>query len=234
MNDEGRKGIIRRNDQALLPIEGGLTQPIKLPTLPELLTRVDAVVSQSIEDKNPAGAMDAAKRLLQVNRLSGPALSRVLYLLSKRWTEFGMREVFVDEAFKELGLGRDIVDRYVQIWEMIEEEGLDEADKLLVLQRTMRDQIKIAQAWAAHGLNRASIKKIAQTSDSSTLIAAIDELTQREKRATLTITLKRNGSLIVHEGKSREEIGHLVLEAKTAAGQKAIKRITNGAHLLVE
>ena len=234
-------GLVRRPvspiGSSLSLLEGGLSQPVALPNLEEVLARADIVVEEGVRSGTPDIALNQVLQLIQINRLSGLALAKLLWRLSKRWGEFRMEAAFKDEVFRVAGIPVDTTRRYVAAWESIEQLPVDSQVRNLLLERGIKDMVAIAQAEAALGkrFNQAQLLRLAKTTDHSELRETLNELKDKKpSKNQLYVRLRRDGELEAWKSGKRERIGVLFVEKVAELGAAAIHHLIEAAGILEE
>ena len=203
-------------------------------SLPEIFDRIDATIEVSIKKKSPDAAMDMVGNLAEMRRTSGVALAYALGRLSKRWSELGMQESFIDSVIIATTLDSSTIGRYIRAGLLLERQPK-------FIARPVQDVIAIAQAEGKHGKFRpAQMEEISKTASTRDLRKVLGRLTGRANggKIRLNIQLKRDGSLWGWYGK-RDPIfiGHLLNSAEDMAEPlraEAINRIILSAGLIVE
>lgn len=238
--------IIRRNSPALsvtdiVPIESGLDQPLKLPNLSNIIKRVDEIVDAAILSKNPETALDVISRLVQVNRLSGLGLARVLWQFSRRWSELGMGDAFVDVVFESTGLPSETVRRYVQGWDSIENMDVDEETRSNLLDHGIKAIIAIAQKEARSGkrFTRRQLKRISKSEDLSSLRRTMNDILgiAASSQDVLLLHLRRDGSLEAWSGNKKVSVGYLMYseeDLEDPIRKRAVTRLIEGVGIIID
>ena len=238
--------IIRRNSPAvpitdIIPIESGLDQPLKLPNLSIVLKRVDEIVDAAVLSKNPETAIDVISRLVQVNKLSGLGLARVLWQLSRRWSELGMGDAFVDVVFERAGLSPDTIRRYIQGWDSIENMDVDDETRSNLLDHGIKAIIAIAQKESRSGrrFTRHQLKRISKSEDLSSLRRTMDDILgiATSNQDNLLLHLKRDGSLEAWKGNRKVSVGYLMYgkdDMEDLIRKQAINRLIESVGIIVE
>lgn len=106
------------DDDFDLVLVGDLDQPIDVIQT-EFMAKIDAIINESIKEKDPSKSIQLCKFLIGTAQLSGLALAKILYELQNNWWRFDIDEAFVDFIFKEIGKHRHTVERYLKIANML-------------------------------------------------------------------------------------------------------------------
>jgi hypothetical protein len=184
---------------------GGIDQflPIGKPQQ-AILNRVDEVMEEAVEKKNPDIAFDAMKGLLGVSQVSGLAFAKFIYVMSFQWKAFGRRGTFEENAEEEFGRKKVTIKRNYQVWEMLVSGDIPKeyAEKLKTM--PIRCLIPIATMWKqGWEVETDQWMKLANAPDPSTVNKIIREIKKVEPKEgslqlewdvdTKTVTGWKNG-----------------------------------------
>lgn len=203
----------------------------------DMLMGVDAVVER-IRDTHSIQLINTAVRsLLGMQKLSGIALSKLLWNVNNMWSDLGQDEEIYDNLYATTGLQRITIDRYIHVWNMFEVEHFPIELQRKLLQKPMKSLIVAANAvsqgyeisedvWGAFAdaHNEQEIRSIIRT-----------EKGQAPRSNSLTIYLKRDGSLEAWTGGGEViNIGYLNIDNPDGneSLDKAIRRIVNSAGIV--
>ena len=211
------------NDE--LMIVNNLDQPIPLDGEEWLYQQVDAIMDKASEEKNIEIAINGCVQLINLAKLSGLALARMLYRLHKDWV---INHEVADMLFERSGLRSETIDAYVDVWHIHEKNLIPEQHRKLIRQRNIKDQIPIAKLISqGHDVTEADWNEIAHAPDYTTVAAKIREIKGTPPRkGSLQLHLKRNGDLYGMMDGRQQFVGYLNLEEQAdPIVNKAIKRI---------
>lgn len=220
-----------------------------------MMARVDTTITQmdAIEDAQASINFGVAqvKELMELNRLSGLALSRLLWEMSERWLarwkSLGVKQRFEDFAFERFGMSPTTVRRYVRAYTQINSDSLPAALKKQAAGRPMSDLVMIGSA-----AQRLEDKKftpeqwhaIIAAPDSSQLSTVLHEITGvPERNQGMTLWLRKDGQLMVKPGGKKRYVpfgmlnvtGHEQFSSDdVAAINAAIQRIVTSAKVVQE
>lgn len=242
-----------------MSLETALSSGLDQPGLTEskryerVMAQIDKVIKKLDKNNNPDDGFAAARELLDVQRLSGLAMGRLLYEMKDRWehrwAELGIaQQRFEDQAHRELGLAPVTVRRYVTAWEKLQSPNIPTEVKPLLLGRKMEDQVAItstAKHMPQGDFTPGEWERIAKTADTHTLRDTLAELKGTErKNNTLVIWLRKDGTLQAKEGKGAYvTIGMLAInpvegaalsESKQKVATRALERIIASAGIVRE
>jgi len=215
--------VVKVKDSGNLSMEvltSPMDQPIQLPETDRVLQRVDDAINYAITNKDPDAAIDLVVQLTQIQRMSGLARAKALWILSRRWVELGIVETFLTEIYQRVGLSQDTVRRYIQMWELINdlpERGIDIETIHELMGRPTGDLIAIAHAEHRHGkFTKKKLSYLASAADGSTLRDRIQKAVsgredEGEKVGGKFIMLRRDGTLEFYRGKKKKAFGFLNL-----------------------
>ncbi len=218
------------NNLSVEVLSSPMDQPIPMPQTDKVLQRVEDAINYAITNNDPDAAIDLIVELTQVQRLSGLARAKGLWILSRRWVELGIAESFYTEIYQRVGLSQDTVRRYIQMWDLINdlpERGIDEETIHDLMGRPTGDLIAIAQAESRHGkFTKKKLAYLSAAADGSTLRERIQKaVSGKEDDGETTggkfVMLRRNGTLEFYRGKKKKAFGFLNLS--DAAGDEDIQ-----------
>ena len=151
----------------------------------DLLERVDAIIGQAVEDKNPDVAAGAMASLAGISRMSGLASAKFIYTFKFAWKNFPQSKVqsFEDYANDKLGYHKSTVKRYYNVWDMLVSHDIPKeySDKLKL--QPIRCLISIATMWT-QGVQVDSNQwmKLANAPDPSTVNKIVREIKKVEPK----------------------------------------------------
>ena len=204
---------------ALDMLEGGLTQPVPLPTLDSVLNRVDEAINEAVRDNNPDAAFRIGLQLVQVSRMVGFALAKFLWRMKQRAAEFHITEdAFEDIVFDKMGLPPDTTKNYARAWDRIESLPIDSKTRNLLLEKGIKAMIAIVKAEShlvkigKTKFSETQLEKLAKTADHSTLVKTLNKLKgQKDVLPKQYFKLKRDGTLEFWASGKRLIIGILYI-----------------------
>ena len=165
----------------------------------DLLERVDAIIGQAVEDKNPDVAAGAMASLAGISRMSGLASAKFIYTFKFAWKNFPQSKVqsFEDYANDKLGYHKSTVKRYYNVWDMLVSHDIPKeySDKLKL--QPIRCLISIATMWT-QGVQVESNQwmKLANAPDPATVNKIIREIKKVEpKKGSIQIEMSEDGTL---------------------------------------
>ena len=193
-----------------------------------ILERIDKILDKAVAEKNAYIALDACKSLVQVTKISGLGLAKILYLTFSHWDEFGINDNFEDVVYEYIGLHKYTVSHYVRVWGMHQENKIPEKYEKDILQRNIRDQIPIATAlkqgyeiedkqWDRL-VNAADFQEVSQ-------IVREDIKKKERKKGLLQIFIDDMGTLYATKEGKRRFVGTLQIKDEDEIVQQAIQRI---------
>jgi hemin uptake protein HemP len=192
-----------------------------------LLAKVDKIIQDSIEQKNPDIASDAISYLLGMSRLSGLTLAKMIYTFKFQWSAFNRREKFESYLSEKVGISKVTIKRYYQVWDMLVSGDVprEYAEKLKLL--PVRCLVPIGTLWTqGWEVTDEQWSRLANATDPSTVNKIIREIKKVEpKSGSLQIVIDHDGMLYAWQDNVRYDVGHLNVDDFTEAVQKAIARI---------
>lgn len=208
-----------------------LDQSIETDDL-SILDRIDEILTEAIKKKNAYIAMDACKSLIQVTKISGLGLAKILYFIHTHWEEFGIEDEFNDVVYEYIGLHKYTVSRYVQVWGMHQENKIPEKFEKEILQRNIKDQIPIATAIKqGYVIEEEDWNKLANASDFQEVsqIVRQDIKGKERKKGTLIIFIDRMGSIWATKEGMKKFVGSLEIRDEDEMVQQAVQRIISNS-----
>jgi len=199
-----------------------------------LLEKVEKTILESIQEKKPQIALDLCKRLIQIGKLQGLGLAKVLYLIDKHWMEYDLDESFEEVAFADLGLHVHTVERYIKLWRMYELKKIPEEFESSIRQKNLMSQIPIANTIAqGYEIDNETWEELANAPDFSSVSEIVRDIKGKPPRkSSLQISMKRDGTLSAIQAGEYAHIGYLNIDDDTELCQSAIERIIRNAGIL--
>lgn len=197
-----------------------------------ILDRIDEILKEAIEKKNAYIALNACKSLIQVTKISGLGLAKILYFIYMNWDEFGIEDEFEDVVYEYIGLHKYTVNRYVRVWGMHQEKKIPEKFEKEILQRNIKDQIPIATAIKqGYVIEEEDWSKLANASDFQEVSQIVrEDIKGKERRkGTLQIFIDSMGSIWAIKEGWRKFVGSLEIKDEDEMVQQAIQRIISNS-----
>lgn len=197
-----------------------------------ILDRIDDILKEAIEQKNAYIALNACKSLIQVTKISGLGLAKILYFIHTHWKEFGIEDEFNDVVYEYIGLHKYTVSRYVQVWGMHQENKIPEKFEKEILQRNIKDQIPIATAIKqGYVIEEKDWNKLANASDFQEVSQIVrEDIKGKERRkGTLQIFIDKMGAIWAKKEGIRKFVGSLEIRDEDEMVQQAIQRIISNS-----
>jgi len=192
---------------------------------------VDRIIAQAIQEKDSELVLTTIVHLVAGFRKSGLCLAKLLYEAQKCWLVLDAGDNFYDMMFERTGISTTTIDRYISVWSMYAQKDIPEDFQQRIKLFPMKNQIPIAKA-IEQGIDFTpeQWESLSMAPDNSSLLAEIRKAKGQEPRKnSLTITLKRGGSLEMYYQNTKYDLGWLNTEDTNEIVQKAISRILAGA-----
>jgi hypothetical protein len=208
--------------------------PIKMEQT--LFDRIDTVLAQSLEEKDPAIALSVGKGLLGVVRLGGLGLAKLLHGVSSRWKDYEYSGTIYALAEDELGiLAKATINRYIAVWEMIVGGYIpkDVLDDVKV--KPMRQLVPMASLITqGFDVSTKDWVRLAHAADAGEVAEIVREIKGKPpKKQSMKIVLEADGTLNAWNGGKIVNIGMLRVENETdEIVAKAIERIVNNSGIV--
>jgi hypothetical protein len=208
--------------------------PVKMEQ--SLFDRIDTVLAQSLEEKDPSLALSVGKGLLGVVRLGGLGLAKLLHGVHSRWKDYEYRGTIYALAENELGiLAKATINRYIAVWEMLSGAYIpkDVLDEVKV--KPMRQLVPMA-SLITQGFDVA-VKdwvRLAHAADAGEVAEIVREIKGKPpKKQSMKIVLEQDGTLNCWNSGKITNIGMLRVEDETdEIVAKAIERIINNSGII--
>jgi len=211
------------------------TIPIKMEKT--LFDRIDAVLAQALEQKDPELAFSAGKSLLGAVRLGGLGLAKLLHGVNSRWKEYEYSGTFYGLAEDQLAiLAKATVDRYIAVWEMLTGSYLPNDIIDEVKAKTMRQLVPMASLIKqGYDVSTQDWRRLAHAVDANEVREIVREIKGKPpKKQSMKIVLEQDGTLNVWNGGKIVNIGYLdvKMELTDEIVAKAIERIVNNSGIV--
>jgi len=202
----------------------------------EILQRVEQLVQQAIKDKDVEAALNIPRQIILVQKISGLALAKAIYMIKQSWDVFEMDEPFEDVAFAYFGKHKSTISRYEKIWRMLEGSNVPDKYKEDVKQIGIQSQIPIANHLdAGYEIEDDDWKELIGEPDFHSVSAKLRELKGKEPRPqALSIWMERDGTLKCSKGGGIYYLGWLDIDEKNEIVQQAIERIRKHTGVLAK
>ena len=198
------------------------------------MDRVEEVLEKAFREHDAEYALNACANLINIAKISGKALARMLYTLKTHWDVFDTLETFEDYAYPKLGLDPHTVTRYIKVEEMLRSlpEGVDPN----LTQRPIGQLIPIANAVAqGYEFDSEDWKRFSQAPTEREIRKEILDITGKEPRKSgVTIYMDKSGSLWAQNVDERKFIGSLEVQDDDPLIRKAINRIVDRTGVMTQ
>lgn len=220
------------NDELI--ILSPLDQNIEVPNEDDILSKIEAMILQSIEEKDAKKAINICKQVYGIALLSGKALARILYLIKTNWHKFEIKDDFYDTMMSSTGLSKHTLQTYPAVYSMEAESKIPEKYQEEIMQKNMRDLVPIAQALdAGYEIEDDEWEELVDAPDFSTLNAKLRDIKGKEPRShALILTMDRDGGIKALKNEQQFYVGWLNISEDNEVVQQAISRIKRGAGVL--
>jgi hypothetical protein len=208
--------------------------PIKMEQT--LFDRIDTVLAQSLQEKDPVIALSVGKGLLGVVRLGGLGLAKLLHGVNSRWKDYEYSGTIYALAEDELGiLAKATINRYIAVWEMITGGYIpnDVLDEVKV--KPMRQLVPMASLITqGFDVSTKDWVRLAHATDAGEVAEIVREIKGKPpKKQSMKIVLEADGTLFVWNGGKITSIGYLDVKNETdEIVAKAIERIVNNSGII--
>jgi hypothetical protein len=208
--------------------------PIKMEQT--LFDRIDNVLAQSLQEKDPVIALSVGKGLLGVVRLGGLGLAKLLHGVNSRWKDYEYSGTIYALAEDELGiLAKATINRYIAVWEMITGGYIpnDVLDEVKV--KPMRQLVPMASLITqGFDVSTKDWVRLAHATDAGEVAEIVREIKGKPpKKQSMKIVLEADGQLNAWNGGKIVNIGMLRVENETdEIVAKAIERIVNNSGII--
>jgi hypothetical protein len=199
-----------------------------------ILERVEALIQDAIDKKDVHAALNVPKQLVAVQKVSGVALARAMYLIKENWDKFEIEEPFDDVAFSYMGTSKETVRKYYLVEKMHEEDMIPEPYREKISQMNIRDQIPIAYTLdMGYEIEEEDWQELSRAYDAPTIRAITRGIQGKPPRKhALLITLNRDGSLVATKAGEIYEVGWLDVDDADEAVRQAIERIVKNTGII--
>ncbi len=226
------------DDDFDLVLMGDFDQPVDVIQT-EFMDKIDAIVKESIQEKDPSKSIHLCKFLIGTAQLSGLALAKILYELQNNWWRFDIDEAFTDFIFKEIGKHRHTVERYLKIANMLYNYAPKDVRPMLE-KMPVGSLIPIASIVSqGYQLEQSDWDEFAGADNTHDVNRIAREIRsgvgEKPRKSLLSLWLDRNGSIwAFNNNEERFFIGSL--EVREAEDDefiaKAIERIISNSGIL--
>lgn len=213
----------------------GLDQPIPDDGDTWVMERVNQIIQDAVEKKNPEIALNACRNLVIATKLSGKALAKILHTLYRYWDDFDTADDFWDTVYLRIGFNRAVVERYVRVGALLTEGVVPEDILPKLEQRNIGEMIPIANTIAqGYKIDPHEWNELVNEPDARSISRKLLEIRGEEPRKYgLRIYLDGDGSIWTEvTGENRKFVGHLEIEIDEPTVQRAINRIVDHAGII--
>lgn len=196
----------------------------------DMFSAVDGVVAELNQTGNIQKATQVVSILDRIDNVTGHAKAKLLHGMSAWYKTNKPQDDFGDYIESTTSTKRVTVERYVNVWEQIEQERIPKN----IQERPMRDLVPIAnmlaQGFEPSKAEWGKINLAANPSELSEVIRAVKG--KKPRKSGMTIQLERDGSLYAFKDNKRVYVGYLDLTEWDELKLKAIERILDGAQII--
>lgn len=219
----------------LPPLEGRLDQPTSYK-IEELLNKADAVLEKSFKQRNPDIAFHMIGQAAGAQQASIAVTAVACYKMRKFWASYQMEGDWRDYAEQRVGKSFDVLRRYADVGEVVEEKAPKDLRTLLWM-RPYRNLIAIAQFCKKHGdIAPEKWKDLAQCVNGAEVREKLDgvrEVVEKKPTNRLTLYIDRDGVLYAKKQNKKEPIGALrVDQIENQIVAEAVQRIITSSGIL--
>ena len=200
-----------------------------------ILDRIDKILAEAVEKKDAYIALNACKELVQVSKISGLGLAKMLYSIFTKWDEFGINDKFEDVVYEYVGLHKYTVHKYVRVWAMHEEKRIPAQFEQDILQRNIKDQIPIANALVqGYKIDDDNWEKLSNASDFNEVARIVREDIKGKEPSVdaLRLYIDIVGAIYAYKGGQKRLVGALNIRDEDEIVKQAIQRIINNCGIM--
>jgi hypothetical protein len=200
-----------------------------------ILDRIDKVLATAIETKNAYIALNACKELVQVSKISGLGLAKMLYSIFSKWDEFGIEDKFEDIVYEYVGLHKYTVQKYVRVWAMHQENRIPEKYEKEILQRNIKEQIPIANALVqGYKIEDDDWERLSNASDFTEVAKIVREDIKGKEPSidALRLRIDNMGGIWAYKADKKKLAGALNIRDENEIVKQAIQRIINNCGIM--
>lgn len=200
----------------------------------KLLERVDEYIQESIAKGNPDIAGNAIKGLMEVSRISGLSLAKLIYTFKYQWDKFDRSESLDEYLADKVGVTKITVKRYHLVWEMLVSGDIPGQYVEQLKLHPIQSLIKIAKAVEQGFVIEPHMwMMLAQAPDPATVGKIIRESIKKKqpKKGMLTFEWSPEEKKLVgwKDGKPHEI--HFMFDEKDEICMQIINRLLDGKAL---
>ena len=217
-----------------LLLVGSMDQPLQTDNT-WFLERIDEYIKKSIKEKNAYIALNAAKEIVAIGKLSGLGLAKLLYFTKKNWKKYKIKEDFDDMAYEYVGIAKVNVERYVRVWSMFDYALIPQDHVEELQQRNIKDLIPIATALhQGYDIEQDEWEAIVDAPDYNSVAKVIreDVKGKEPRKGALALYLDKKGTLWAYQDNERKFLGSLEIDDEDEIVQKALDRIIKNSGVL--
>lgn len=198
-------------------------------------TKIDEIIKRSIKEKNAYIALDAAKTLVGVAKLSSFGLAKLLYYTKKNWHRYKITETFEEVAYDRVGIAPANIDRYIRVWGMFDNALIPQDYVEELQQRNIKDLIPLANAlYQGFEVEQEEFEKLVDAPDYNSFAKIVREDIKGKppRKGALSLYLDLKGTIWGIQDKERKFVGSLEIDSDDDIVLKAVDRIVKGAGML--
>jgi hypothetical protein len=195
---------------------------------------VNQRIDEAIQDGNLDKATDLVRSLVEIAKVSGRELTRVLYKFKENWSVFGVDETFEEWADRESGLHHHTVERYIRIQSMLTNATIPSEIRSELSDRNLAELFPVAN-MVEQGFEPTEDewRDILIQPDETSIRTKVREIKGQEPRANaLSLSIDDSGSLWVTKDNVRKFVGSLEVTDDSPIVEQAIERITRNSGIL--
>lgn len=200
-----------------------------------ILDRIDKILDEAVKQKNAYIALNACKELVQVSKISGLGLAKMLYYVYNKWDEFEIDDAFENIVYEYVGLHKYTVHKYVRVWAMHQENKIPAQFEKEIMQRNIKDQIPIANALVqGYKIDDEQWDQLSNASDFNEVAKIVREDIKGKEPSIdmLRLHIGAMGDIWATKGGQRRLVGALNIRDEDEIVKQAIQRIINNCGIL--
>lgn len=196
--------------------------------------KVSQMVSQVIEHANLDEATNLVRSLVKIAKVSGKELSKVLTQFKQNWSIFETDEEFEEWAWRETGLHRHTIERYIRIETMLSNPEIPQEVRKELADRNMTELFPVAN-MVSQGFEPTvdQWEEILSQPDETSIRSKVNQIKGAEPRSTsLTLRIDERGTIWAYKNGLNRFVGSLEIEDDSDIVQQAIERIVKNTGML--
>jgi hypothetical protein len=212
-------------------ISASLDQPI--PTMnkaTEIFNRIDEVINKAVEEHNGWIAVNAARELVIIARLSGLSLAKMLHGIITSWDRFGIEDDVYSVLKEHLGTVKYTCTRYAEAWQTLMSGKIPDEYANKLVERGIRDVLIVTKTLnAGYEISNEQYKEIVNAPDRMELEEVIRKVKNEPiSEKIIHAQMEMNGEIYVYHLGQKHYVGKLDTSSGVYAVQKMIYRICIG------